>query len=134
MDFSQRSKPATAPPPARTPAPPSAAKADPRAPQQPAKDNPKIESVLCYPAPDEAGDEAKEAGWVMYQDVARDDSGRIVKMQRIRARELVMKAKGDDQQVEAYGPGTVRLWRWGWQALQARLNGTPVRPVRERSP
>jgi len=30
-----------------------------------------------------------------------------------RARELVMKAKGDDQQVEAYGPGTVRLWQPG---------------------
>jgi branched-chain amino acid transport system permease protein len=35
---------------------------------------------------------------------------------------------------EGLVPGTVRLWRWGWQALQARLNGTPVRPVGERSP
>jgi branched-chain amino acid transport system permease protein len=35
---------------------------------------------------------------------------------------------------EGLVPGTVRLWRWGWQALQARLNGTAVRPVGERSP
>ena len=35
---------------------------------------------------------------------------------------------------EGLVPGTVRLWRWGWQALQTRLNGTPVRPVGERSP
>jgi branched-chain amino acid transport system permease protein len=35
---------------------------------------------------------------------------------------------------EGLVPGTVRLWRWGWQALQARLNGTPARPVGERSP
>ena len=35
---------------------------------------------------------------------------------------------------EGLVPGTVRLWRWGWQALQTRLNGAPVRPVGERSP
>jgi branched-chain amino acid transport system permease protein len=34
---------------------------------------------------------------------------------------------------EGLVPGSVRLCRWGWQALQTRLNGT-ARPIEERSP
>jgi branched-chain amino acid transport system permease protein len=35
---------------------------------------------------------------------------------------------------EGLVPGSVRLWRWGWQTLRARLNGAPARPAEERSP
>jgi branched-chain amino acid transport system permease protein len=35
---------------------------------------------------------------------------------------------------EGLVPGSVRLWRWGWQSLRARLNGAPARAVEERSP
>jgi branched-chain amino acid transport system permease protein len=35
---------------------------------------------------------------------------------------------------EGLVPGSVRLWRWGWQTLRTRLNGAPARPVEERSP
>jgi branched-chain amino acid transport system permease protein len=34
---------------------------------------------------------------------------------------------------EGLVPGSVRLWRWGWRAVQARWNGV-ARPVAERSP
>jgi len=35
---------------------------------------------------------------------------------------------------EGLVPGSARLIRWGWQALQTRFNGTAARPIEERSP
>ena len=35
---------------------------------------------------------------------------------------------------EGLVPGSVRLWRVGWQAVRARLNGWAMRPAGERTP
>lgn len=35
---------------------------------------------------------------------------------------------------EGLVPGSVRLWRWGWQKLRLRQNGVAARPLEERTP
>lgn len=106
VDFSQRPKPAP--------------EAGAKAPKPAGKDNPKIESVRCYPAPDDVPDEPKTAKWVTFREVLRDETGRVAKDQRLTARELEMTSRpltpgGKEllQQVDAAGPGTLRVWQPG---------------------
>lgn len=100
-------------------------------PADPTDDNPKIETVSCTPAPGDAREAARE---VWFQEVVRDETGRIVKHQHITAKELYLHAsrrddKGDPyQMVIAHGPdGVVRLWQAGQKDLTAAApaNGQP---------
>lgn len=95
VDFSRRAKPGT-------------------------KNDARIESVRCYPAPEDLRDEPKDAYWVTYEDSAYDDAGRPIKRQRLTARELELTARalepgGRDphQRVVANGPGTIRILQAG---------------------
>ena len=108
VDFSQRRKNV---PPALRPA---------VAGNPPAQENPKIDSVRCYPAADDLRDEPLDAFRVMYHETVRDETNRIVRSQHMVARELEMNArvfeagrKDPFQRVIATGPGTVRLWQSG---------------------
>jgi len=81
--------------------------------------NPKIESVRCYPAPEDLRDEAKDAYWVTYLESTRDETGKM-KEQRLVARELELTArafepgnKDPHQRVVAAGPGTLRILQSG---------------------
>ncbi|MFO0803912.1 MAG: hypothetical protein U0791_12430 [Gemmataceae bacterium] len=95
VDFSRRAKPGT-------------------------KNDAKIESVRCYPAPEDLRDEPKDAYWVTYEDAAFDETGKAVKRQRMVARELELTAKAFEpgnrdphQRVVAAGPGTIRILQAG---------------------
>ena len=125
IDFSRRGK--IAPPPVKGPSPPTIAG------KPPEKESPKIESVRCYPAPEDLRDEPKDAYWVSYHDVTRDDTGRIVKEQHLVARELEMTARAIEpgnpspyQRVLAAGPGTMRLWQTGLKDETAPMGKAPV--------
>ncbi|MDB5308699.1 MAG: hypothetical protein JWO38_2901 [Gemmataceae bacterium] len=132
VDFSQR----------RKPVPPRDPKPDPRGGKSAKdKDDPKIKSVHCYPAPDDATDEPKGARFVTYSEVTRDEAGNL-KSQHLTARELVLTAqvfeagiKDPYQQVIAYGPGTVRIWQLGQKdaagppAGNAPPPGAPPKPA-----
>jgi hypothetical protein len=117
VDFSPRKKAAPAPVGPRDPRPlVAAAPAGPPA----EKENPKIERVRCYPAPDDARDEPKGARAVTYNEVLRDASGRVVKTQFVEARDLEMfsrpvapGSKEAIQEVRGQGPGKVRIWQPG---------------------
>jgi hypothetical protein len=93
----------------RTPAPPG----------QP-KDDPKIETVRCYPAAEDQKDEPKESYWVTFEDVVKDETGKPVKHQRLTARELSLTARAIEpgtlephQRVVADGPGNLRILQSG---------------------
>jgi hypothetical protein len=110
--FNQARRPAAPPPAAPRGPQPGAAAPDPN--------RPKIDVVYCYPAPGDARDEAKGSDTVTYSEVIRDTTGTITKTQHVTALELVMKAQVLDaagrepyQQVEADGPGVVRIWQPG---------------------
>jgi len=109
--FNQVRRPNDPPPKAATPRPATKDGKD--------ANNPKIEIVYCYPAPEEAKDEPAGANVVIYSEVTRDPTGRVAKAQHVTARSLTMKAQERDargepyQQVEGEGPGTVRIWQAG---------------------
>lgn len=97
---------------------------------------PKIESVRCYPAPEDQRDEAKDAYWVTYQETARDETGRPVKQQRLTARELEMTARAFEpgtrephQRVVASGPGTLRLLQSGLKDEAMPASAPAAKPV-----
>jgi hypothetical protein len=102
-------------------------------PVDPKDDNPKIETVSCTPAPEDAREVGRE---VWFQEVIRDETGKIVKLQHITAKELYLNAsrrdeRGDPyQMVMAHGPGIVRVW----QAGQKDLTGPPPPPAGQRPP
>lgn len=98
-----------------------AAKAGPKAPKD---DKPKVKEVQCYPAPGDEPGEMAGADTVTFNEVIRkprgNPHGEIVKVQEVRARELMITARVRDpgsaeeyQRVEGTGPGTVRLWQPG---------------------
>ena len=98
-------------------------------PVDPKDDNPKIETVSCTPAAEEAREAARV---VWFQEVVRDDTGKVVKHQHITAKELYLHAgRKDDkgevyQMVIAHGPdGVLRLWQAGQKDLAAAPNGPP---------
>lgn len=81
---------------------------------------PKVQTVYCYPAPEDAPDEPKGAQVVTYHEVVRGKDGVRAKEQLVTARELVMQALPAGpgraraaQQVTADGPGVVRIWQPG---------------------
>jgi hypothetical protein len=133
--FNQLGKPEKpAAPPARGPV---AAK-DPKGKE---KDGPKVDRVFCYPAPDDAKDEPKGSSEVTFNQVERDDAGKVVKVQQLTARELAVFAQAQDdgrgekyQRVEANGPGTVRIWQPGQrdltgpEAAPTPATGAPPKP------
>jgi hypothetical protein len=95
VDFSRRAKPGT-------------------------KNDAKIESVRCYPAPEDLREEPKDAYWVTYEDTEYDDTGKAVKRQRMVARELELTARAFEpgnrdphQRVVAAGPGMIRIQQSG---------------------
>jgi hypothetical protein len=105
------------------------------------KNDAKLESVRCYPAAEDQKDEQKDAYWVTFEDQSFDASGKLVKRQRLVARELEMTAKafeagGRDphQRVVAAGPGTIRILQTGLKdeagpAAAPKTNtGTPTTP------
>ena len=102
---------------------------DPNAAQVAKKDDSaKIDKVFCYSAPADAVDEKGEL-WVYYTQVDYDTTGKLVKVQRLRAQELKMDAQAQDpaggekyQRVVADGPGTLRIW----QAGEANPAGAPM--------
>jgi hypothetical protein len=82
-------------------------------------DKPKIDTVFCYPAADDASDENSER-YVAYNQVEHDPSGKLIKSQWLTAQELKMFAQFQDpgtvekyQRVEAFGPGVLRIWQLG---------------------
>lgn len=96
-------------------------------------DGPKVDRVFCYPAPDDAPGEAKGANEVTFQQIERDASGKVVKVQQLTAREIAVFAQAQDdgrgdpyQKVEATGPGTVRIWQPG----QRDMTGPDTDPTR----
>jgi hypothetical protein len=98
---------------AQQPSPPPGFGGDPKA-------NPKIDRVLCYPAPGDAPDEPLGAHHVAYMEVARDPGGRLAKWQYLKAQSIELTAKAADpagkepyQLVTATGPGEVRIWQYG---------------------
>jgi hypothetical protein len=128
VDFSQRPKAAPA----------AGTKDAPKAGKPPGKDNPKIESVRCYPAPDEVPDEPKTAKWVTFREVLRDETGKITKDQRLKARELEMTSRpltpgGKEllQQVVGHGPGILHVWQPGQKDDAGPApGGGPTAPAR----
>lgn len=118
--FNNLKKPGDAPPPRPTPV---AKNGKPG----PKDDNPKIETVSCTPAPEDAREVGRE---VWFQEVVRDETGKVVKLQHVTARELYLNAKrlddrGDPyQMVMAHGPGVVRIWQPG----QKDMTGPPTQP------
>jgi hypothetical protein len=83
------------------------------------EDKPKIETVKCYPAAGDAADDRTEL-YVTYNQVEFDPTGKMIKSQRLVAQELRMFAQAQDpgggekyQQVEADGPGVLRIWQMG---------------------
>lgn len=106
------------------------------------KDQPKVEAVYCYPAPEDAADEPRDAHTVTFNEVIKDEAGRVVKTQQLTARELVVTATGDDargdrsQKMVAHGPGTLRIWQPGskdqtdpGQPPNPRTGGTAPKPA-----
>jgi hypothetical protein len=85
-----------------------------------ADDKAKVDVVYCYPAPADSADGPHEKE-VCYEQLDRDPaSGRPIRMQRIVARELTLRAQARDPNggepyklVFAEGPGTVRNWEPG---------------------
>ena len=103
------------------PAPKADRKPDPKAPKD---DKPKVQFVYCYGAPGDEPDELAGADIVTFTEVIRqprgNPRGQIVKVQEVRARELLIAARVRDpgsadeyQKIEGTGPGTVRLWQPG---------------------
>jgi len=81
-------------------------------PADPKDDNPKIETVSCTPAPEEAREAARV---VWFQEVVLDETGKVVKHQHITAKELYLHAGRKDpekgevyQMVIAHGPDVRR--------------------------
>lgn len=110
VDFSKRAKPGT-------------------------KNDAKIESVRCYPAPEDLRDEPKDAYWVTYEDATFDEAGKTLKRQRLVARELEMTAKAFEpgnrdphQRVVASGPGTIRILQSGLKDEAAPAPKGPTAP------
>lgn len=94
--------------------------ARPAAPGGAAKNDAKVERVLCYPAPGDAPDEPLGAQQVEYTEVVRDPAGRLIKWQHLKGLSLELTAKAADasskepyQLVTADGPGVVRIWQPG---------------------
>lgn len=123
VDFSQRPRPAS--------------EAGAKEAKPPGKDNPKIESVRCYPAPDDVPDEPKTAKWVTFHEIVRDETRKITKDQRLTARELEMTSRpltpgGKEllQQVDAFGPGALRVWQPGQKDDAAPAPGGTTAPAR----
>jgi hypothetical protein len=109
-------------------------KADPKDPGNPReKDSPKIDTVYCWPAPEDAADDRRESA-VTFHEVRRDEAGRVAKVQLVEARELQLVARAIDergdpyQQVRADGPGTVRIWQPGQKDLAAPPPSAGPRP------
>jgi hypothetical protein len=104
-------------------------------PADPKDDNPKIETVTCTPAPEDAREVGRE---VWFQEVIRDETGKIVKLQHVTARELYLNARRLDergepyQMVMAHGPaGIVRVWQAGQKDMTGpppQANGQPQPP------
>ncbi len=96
------------------------------------KESAKVEKVYCYPAPDDAVDEPRGSNTVTFNQVERDETGKIVKTQQLTARELAVFAQAQDdgrgdpyQKIVAQGPGTVRMWQPG----QKDMTGPEAQPM-----
>ena len=97
-----------------------------------AKNDAKVERVLCYPAPGDAPDEPKGAHKVEYTEVVRDPSGRLIKWQHLEGLSLELTARAADpgtkepyQLVTADGPGVVRIWQPGEKDVTRSPNAAP---------
>ncbi len=83
-------------------------------------DKPKVDTVDCWPAPDDSADSALEK-IVTFNQIDRDPlTGQPTRSQRIVAQQLQLLAQARDpdggepyRQVLAYGPGEVRTWAPG---------------------
>jgi hypothetical protein len=98
-------------------------------------DGPKVERVYCYPAPEDNADEPKGSGTVTFVQVERDETGKVVKVQQVVARELTVFTQAQDdgrgekyQKVMAHGPGTVRIWQPGDRDMTGPTPGQPPMP------
>jgi hypothetical protein len=103
----------------------------PKKPPAGGKDGPSIDKVFCYRAADEA---EEDRGPVRFHQIERDAAGRVVKVQKLTAREMVVHAQAQDdprgekyQLVKAEGPGEMRTWQPGQKDLTAPppAPGTP---------
>src|SRR5581483_506865 len=113
--FSQMNRPAPPPKPANPPAKGAVAKG-PNG--QPDEEKAKVDKVLCWPAPADAADSLAER-LVSFFQVDRDpDTGKLVRQQKLVARQLMLQAQARDEsspepytRVVADGPGEVRIWQ-----------------------
>jgi hypothetical protein len=87
------------------------------------KDNPNLDTVTCQPGPD---DVLEDRGPVTFKQVERDAAGKLVKVQQLEAREIVLNAQAQDmgrgekyQAVVADGPGVMRTWQPGQKDIAA---------------
>ena len=130
--FNQLRKPGETGPAAR---PVPAPAADPKAVAAKGADNPKVETVRCYPAPADAVEDPI-ALTVRFNQVERDPkTGRVLKAQLLTAREVAVNAVAQDegrpekyQTVVAHGPGVVRMWQPG-QKDMVGLDAKPAVPM-----
>ncbi len=109
---------------------------NPKDPNAKPSDTAKIDKVFCYPAPADDADENTEL-FVTYNEVENDKTGKLVKVQQLRAQELKMEAQAQDptggekyQRVVAEGPGTLRIWQQGDANPTGPAPGSaPTRPM-----
>lgn len=105
------------------------------------KENPKIESVRCEPAPADLVDDGRRNGRVWFNEIKRDPLTRVLlKSQLLEADELTLesqtKSKEPQTNVIAYGQGLVRMWQPGQKDIGPAPEGnaaaaTPAKPVEE---
>ncbi|QJW93332.1 hypothetical protein [Frigoriglobus tundricola] len=82
-------------------------------------ENPKIETVSCYPAPADSTEDRED--WIVrFKQVEFDTTGRVIKTQQLRAQEFQVDAQARDatggqpyQRMKAFGPGELRIWQLG---------------------
>lgn len=97
-------------------------------------DSPKIKTALCIPMPDE--DAAKLAGVVnrivTYTDEGYTRDNKLLKAQRIEAKELEVRIGDKKQEIFATGPGEVRMLQPDGNSEWGKPAPTPV-PAAKKS-
>lgn len=96
------------------------------------KENAKIQSVRCEPAPGDALEDGMRSNHVYFNEVKHDPiTNAVVKSQLLQAEELTLTAHGKDREqynkVFAYGQGVVRIWQLGQKDWEAPAN--PDKPM-----